>query len=176
MKRAFSWMPARVACPAVPVGDLVAEAGPHPGLIYRRGDLVQAAGDVALAGVVVDEGGGAVADGIHQADQGAVVHVVGPQGLVQPPPQLFQDLGKVGGWLAREGHAPGKGAVEVGVGADEAGQHQAAAGIQALGAGVAGLQLGAGPEVGDALILDVQGTVGNDLVGRPHGDQCAVGD
>ena len=168
---------------AVAVCHLVAQAGPHAGLLDGAGDLVQAAVDAPLAGVVVDERRRAVADGVDQADEGAIVHVVGPQGPVQAPPQLFQDLGKVGGRLARQGHTAGKGAVKVGVGADQPGHHQAAPGVQARDAGIARRQLGAGPQAGDPLALDVEGTVGDDLgltgLARRapgHGDQGTVGD
>ena len=43
------------ACRLLPiaVGDLIAEAGPHPGLLHCPGDLAQATGDAALAGMVL---------------------------------------------------------------------------------------------------------------------------
>ena len=84
---------------SIPVGDLVAEAGAHTRLFHRSGDLVQAPGDMLLAGVMVDECCGAMADGVHQTHQRAGVHVVRPQGLVQPPPQLLEDLREVGRWF-----------------------------------------------------------------------------
>ena len=42
----------------IPVRDLVAEAGPHSRLLHGLSNLVQAAADVALAGMVVEERGG----------------------------------------------------------------------------------------------------------------------
>jgi hypothetical protein len=71
---------------------------------------------------MVDKGGGAVADGIHQAHQGGVAHTVHIQRAVQLPPQFLQNLHEAAGWAAGDGHTAREGAIKVSVGANVAGQ------------------------------------------------------
>ena len=71
---------------AVPVGDLVAQAGADPGPLDRRGDVLQRLHDGAGAGMVVENGGHPMTDSVDQQEQGAVIAVLGGQGLIQPPP------------------------------------------------------------------------------------------
>ena len=61
---------------AVAVGDLVTQAGAHPGFFHCPGHRVQRALNGIRAGVVIDEGGGAVSDGVCQANQCAVVTIL----------------------------------------------------------------------------------------------------
>ncbi len=121
------------ACGAIAIGHLVAQGGPQPGRLDRAGDDVQAAVDLAGAGVMVDQGRGAVADGVHQADQRAVQHAVVVQRPVERPPQAVQDLGEVLGRWARDVQPASERAVEMRMRADIARHQQLAAGVLAYG-------------------------------------------
>ena len=134
---------------AVPVADLVTQAGPHAVLLRHLSDLHQGAGDLAEAGVVVEDGGDALLDGVDHQGLGA-----GPRGLqvqvpVDVPPLAVQHLVEAGGVIPIDGEAPGQGGVDVGVGVDETRHDDAAPGVHELRLGVSGLQVGGGAHLHD---------------------------
>ena len=124
-----------------------------PGLDARLGDALQRARDRPGAGVVVDQGRRAVADGGQHHDQGAVVGVLERQLAVEPPPEVAQHFVEVVGrlGLAQAAHQR---AVEVHVGVDEAGHDQLAAGVDR--ARFLGAQLAGWGDPGDPAVLDEQ--------------------
>lgn len=70
----------------VAIGHLVAEAGAQAGLADGVGDQIERTCDDIRAGMMVNQGGRAVANGVHQADQRAQRYAVRVQGFVQRPP------------------------------------------------------------------------------------------
>ncbi len=99
--------------------------------------------------MVVDQGGGAMLDGIHQADQRRVAHVLLGKGSIQAPPQLGQDLWKVTGRIARDGHAPGKSTVKVGMATDVARHDELAARVHDIMIRIGRHQFGCVPDGSD---------------------------
>ena len=122
----------------VAVGDLVAQAVPHPRLAGGAGQLEEAALHRMGAGVVVQHRRRAVLDAVDHADQAAGVAVLQAQSLVQPPPEPLQYLHEVpcGRVLCRD--LAGEGAVVVHVRVDEARQDQAALRVEEPGLGIPG--------------------------------------
>ena len=151
---------------AVAVGEFVAEAGAEAGLADGFVDGGEGAAHGVGAGVVVDERRCAVTDAVQQRHQGAVVAVLGGQGRVEPPPEVLQHFDEVASRLGFR-KAAGEGAVEVGVGIDEARSHQLARGVDPLPGG--DLQPGCGSDAGDHSVLDENGMVVED------GWRCASG-
>ncbi len=70
----------------VAIGHFVAEAGAQAGLADGVGDQIERTCDDIRAGMMVNQGGCAVANGVHQADQRAQRYAVRVQGFVQRPP------------------------------------------------------------------------------------------
>ena len=149
---------------AVAVGELVAEAGAEARLLHGLGDEVQGAAHGAGAGVVVDEGRGALPDGVDQHDLGAELDVVEAQLPVQAPPEVLEHLLEV---AARRGlaEAPHQGGVEVHVGVDEARHDDLAPGVDDAVEGALDLRLGR--DAGDAAALEEQGLVLEHPAGLP---------
>ena len=118
------------------------------------------------AGVVVYERRGAVTDRIQQGNQRAVVAILGGQGRVEPPPEVLQHVHEIPG-RSGLGQAAREGAVEMGVGIDEAGSHHFARGVNALAAKRLNWFLGS--DAGDIAVLDEDGVARQDggrLAGR----------
>ncbi len=120
------------------LADAAGRPGPRPRSRGRRAARVRrtARGDAgerpahrAGAGVVVDQGGGPLPDGVEQGHLGAHLDVVEGELAVEPPPEVLEDLLEV---LARRGlpKAADQGGVEVHVGVHEPGQHHLAAGVE----------------------------------------------
>ena len=80
--------------------------------------------------MMVKDRGRPILDGIDQSNQAAVVDVFQGQYLVQPPPQAFEYLLKMTRRRIFQRHSPGKGAVEMGVGVDQARHDQPAANVR----------------------------------------------
>ena len=162
---------------AVPVADLVAQAGPDAEAAGAGGDLKQGAGDLGVGGVVVEDGGDALLDAVDQQRVGAGPAALQGQLAVHGPPGAVQHLVEIGGIVAHDGQAAGQGGVDVGVGVDEGGHDDAAPGVDDLGVGVFEAQGGLLAHLGDGGAVKGHGAV---LVVAPApgvpGDQAAVGD
>ena len=116
---------------AVAIRDLVAEAGAQTGFAHRPLDGGQRAGDRPRAGVMIDDGRGAVPDRVEEGDQRAIVAVLRGQGRIQPPPEILQHPREI---LRRfdPGQPAGKRAVAVRMRVDQTRQHDLARGVDAL--------------------------------------------
>ena len=160
---------------AVPVADLIAQAGPHTHGLRDLGDFHEGAGDLAEGGVVVEDGGDALLDGVDHQSLGAGLGSRQVQVAVDVPPLAVQHLVEVGGGVAVDAEAPGQGGIDVGVGVDEAGHDDPALGVHEFRLGIFRLQGGGFahldnfPAVGDhAAVGQVAGAAG------VPGDELAV--
>ena len=127
---------------AVPVADLVAQAGSQAQTLAFLRNGVEGAGDLTVAGVVVEDGGHALLDGVDVEGGGAGPGAVHHQMAVDGPPGAVQHLIKVGGVVARDGQATGQGGVDMGVGVDEGRHDDAALGVDDVRLRVFGSQSG----------------------------------
>ena len=125
---------------AVPVGNLIAQAGADAEFLGRGGNGVQRAGNLGIGGVMVENGGDALLDAVHIQGVGAGAGAGQGQLAVDGPPGAVQDLVEVGGIVAHNGQAPCQGGVDMGVGIDEGGHDDAALGVDEVGLGVFGPQ------------------------------------
>ena len=128
----------------VPVADLVAQACPHTELPCDFRDLHQRARDLTEGGVVVEDGGDALLDGVNHQSLGAGAGGLQVQIPVDIPPLAVQHLVEVGGVVAVDGEAPGQGGVNMGVGVDKSRHDDAAPGIYKFRLGIFGLQVRGG--------------------------------
>ena len=103
---------------------------------------MEGAGNLAVAGMVVENGGDALLDGVHIQGGGAGAGALHGQMAVNGPPRSVQHLVEVGGVVARDGKAPGQRGVDVGVGVDEGGHDDTAFGVDDLRLRVFGFQSG----------------------------------
>ena len=108
---------------AVPVADLVAQAGAQAQTLALLRNGVEGAGDLTVAGVVVEDGGHALLDRVDVEGGGAGPGAVHHQMAVDGPPRSVQHLIEVGGIVAHDGKAPCQSGVDVGVGVDEGGHN-----------------------------------------------------
>ena len=95
---------------AVPVADLVAQAGAEPQTLAFLRNGVEGAGDLTVAGVVVEDGGHALLDGVDVEGGGAGPGAVHHQMAVDGPPRAVQHL--IESWWGCcprwTGHGPGR--------------------------------------------------------------------
>ena len=126
----------------VAVADLVAQAGAQPQSAALLADGKQGAGDLAVAGVVVEDRGDALLDAVDVQRRGGGAGTVHHQVAVDSPPCAVQHLIEVGGVVARDAQAPGQRGVDVGVGVDKCGHDDAALSVDDVGVGVLGPQRG----------------------------------
>ena len=127
---------------AVAVADLVAQTGAQTQTAALLADGEQGAGDLAVAGVVVKNGGDALLDAVNIQRRGGGAGAVHHQVAVDGPPRTVQHLVEVGGVVAHDAQAPGQCRVDVGVGVDKRGHDDAALGVDDVGVGVLGPQRG----------------------------------
>ena len=160
---------------AVPVGDLIAKAGTHAELLGDLGNLHQGAGNLAEGGVVVENSGDALLDGVDHQGLGGSLGRLQVQIPVDVPPLAVQHLVEVGGVVAVDAEAPGQSGVNVGMGVDEARHDDAALGVHKLRLGVLGLQFRGGAHLHDLAAVGDHTAVGiiAGTVGVP-GDHLAV--
>ena len=123
---------------AVPLGDLIAQACADAGLLRDIADGEEGARDFAEGGVMVEDGGHAVADAVEDRGPGGRPGSVQGQVAVDVPPHAFEDFQKVGGMMAFDGKTPGQAGIDMGMGVDEAGHDDAARRVDEL-CGRAGL-------------------------------------
>jgi len=161
---------------AIAVRDFVTEAAADAGLLGRVCNAEEAAGDGVGAGVMIEDGGDAVADAIDHADHGAGVGVIEGEDFIEAPPEAFENLQEGFGRVSFEGHASGEGAVEMEMGVDEAGHDEAATGIDRLGHGVALAQRGGGADRDNEAIVDGDATVFKQRRGVVTGNQATISD
>ena len=133
----------------VPVADLIAQARPHPEFPRHLGDPHQGAGDLTEAGVMVENGGDALLDGVDHQGLGAGLGGLQVQIPVNVPPLAVQHLIEAGGVVPIDGEAPGQGGVDVGVGIDKARHDDAATSVHKFRLGVLGLQIRGGADLHD---------------------------
>ena len=127
---------------AVAVADLVAQAGAQTQTAALLTDGEQRAGDLAVAGVVVENSGDALLDAVHVQRRGGGTGAVHHQVAVDGPPRAVQHLVEVGGIVAHDAQAARQSGIDVGVGVDEGGHDDAALGVDDLGVSVLGAQRG----------------------------------
>ena len=124
--------PAVAAFGTVAVRHLVTERRPQPDLLERALQGAERSADERGRRVVIDEERGAGKRGLDGPDQARQVDRFRIEGPVQPPPDPLQDLHEAPGRDARGRHPPGQGAVQVGVGVDEARDHDHAREVRHL--------------------------------------------
>ena len=125
---------------AVAVTDLVAQAGAQTETAALLADGEQCAGDLTIAGVVVEDGGHALLDAVHVQCGGGGASAVHHQMAVNGPPCTVQHLIEVGGVVAHDAQAPRQRGVDVGMCVDKGGHDNAALGVHDLCLGVLGAQ------------------------------------
>ena len=103
---------------------------------------MQRAGDLAIAGVVIENCGDTLLDGVHVQRGGAGTGTVHHQVAVNGPPCTIQHLIEVGGVIAHDAQAAGQRRVNVGMGVDQRRHDDAAPGVNDLGGGIFGTQRG----------------------------------
>ena len=167
-------MPALHFLVAVAIGHLVAEHGAQAGLIHGVADYIQAARNEVGTGVVVNQAGCAVFNGIDQADEGAGADAVAVQGFVQGPPQPLQDLGKVAGGRTRDRQAAGVGAVEVSMGADISGHEVLPTGVDDFGRRIARAEFGSAAQRPDPVAINIKRLVREQLRVSAQGNQIRI--
>jgi len=160
----------------VAIRDLVAERGPDPALEHCVRDQVEAAVAAGGARVVVEDGGGAVADALDERDQRARPDVLARERAIEPPPEPLEDLAEAQRGRPGRREAARHRAVEVVVRADEAGQHDLPARVDGDLEVVASLELCGRSEIGDHAVLDEQRAVVEDLVLLAEGHDDPVPD
>lgn len=109
--------------PAIAVGHLVTEHGAQARPVHRIADDIKAALDEVGAGVMIDQTGGSVFDGVNQADEGAGADAFAIKRLIQGPPQALENLRKVARRRTGDRQAARIGAVKVRMGANATGQY-----------------------------------------------------
>ncbi len=144
---------------AVPVGNLIAQAGADAELLGGLGDGVQGAGDLGIGGVVIKDGGNALLDAVDVQGVGAGPGPLQGQLPVDGPPGAVQHLIEIGGVVAHDGQAPGQGGIDVGMGVDEGGHDDAALGVDDVGLGILGPQGALLAHLGDGGALIGHGPV-----------------
>ena len=161
---------------AVPLTDLVTQAGPDAHLLTHVLDGEQGTRDLPEGGVVVKDGGDAVPDAVQHRGVGAGPGAVQGQMAVDVPPGALQHLQEVGGVVPRDGQAPCQAAVDMGVGVDEARQDNLSPGVHEFRSRVLGLQVGQGPHLLDGVAVDDHRPVGQVGALLVPGEQFAVAD
>ena len=139
---------------ATAIGDLVAEAGAHAELLGDVLDGEEGAGDLAEAGVVVEDRGHAVTKRVEDRGVGGGTGTVQREVVVDLPPLLLEVLEEVGGIAALDGEAAGETGVDVRVAVDEARHDDATVGVNVLVARVSGLELLLVADGGDGVSAD----------------------
>ena len=129
---------------AAPVGGLVTEASAQADLADAVLETIERLAHAAQAGVMIEQQGGAAADGVPGSGHGAQVGGLGVERAVQGPPDLRQDVGEGAGADSGAWHTSRECGVEVGVPVDVAGQDRHLSQVDHLLAG-------SGSEVGSPL-------------------------
>ena len=105
--------PTPSAVRSVAVGDSIGAHHSHPDLGARFGDHVEASLDGVRALVVVDDRGRPRHQCFRGAEQGTGADHVVIEGVIEPPPHLFQDLAETGRLPRRRRHPAGQRRVQV---------------------------------------------------------------
>lgn len=114
---------------AIAIGDFVAKTTTQAGEMSGVCNAEEAAFHRIGTGMVVEDGGCAVANAVDHGDGGAERDIVEGEDFVEAPPEAFEDFDEVAGGSIFERHSAGEGAVEVHVGVDEAGHDESATSI-----------------------------------------------
>jgi len=140
--------------PAVSIRDFVGEGGSQPdGVAHRASQDIEGPGDAGRAGVMVEDRRDPASRRVHGGHKTACSDGRGIERLVEPPPQLLEDLREGARGEPRDGHAASERAVRMRVSIDEPGNGQLARGIDLLAARPAS---GAGQfsDIGDPIPVD----------------------
>ena len=159
---------------AVPVGDLVAKARADAKLLGRLGNLKERAGNLAVGGVVVEDGGDALLDAVDVEGVGRGLGALQGEFAVNGPPGAVQDFIEVGGVVAHDAQAPGQGGIDVGMGVDEGRHNDAALGVDALGVGIFGKQRSFLAHLDDFRALEGHGALLKIGLQRIAGNETAI--
>src|SRR6266581_9413717 len=120
----------------ITIRDLVSEAGANTSLLNSISYDIQAPLYRVRAGVVIDDTGCTVADGVNHKHFSAGLRILQCQELIKPPPQALEDLWKVTRWFTRNSHATGKRAIKMGMRTKKARHNQAVVRIDVFGIGM----------------------------------------
>ena len=161
---------------AVALRDLIAEAGAYAEALCLLGDGKEAAGDLAIACVVVEDGRHAVAQRFHDGDDGAGVCSLHVKVAVDVPPHSVQHLIEGVGIVATDGQTASQPRVDVGVRVDETGHDDAAVGVEILRLRVQGAKLRRAAEGAYRSAVAEDGAVGQIGHGRVAGENFSVSD
>ena len=111
---------------AVPVRDLIAEAGADAEFLCALADLEQRAGDLAVGRVMVEDGRDALLDAVDVECVRACAGALQRQMAVDGPPSSVQHLKEVRGVVSHDGQTARQRRINVRVGVDESGHDDAA--------------------------------------------------
>ena len=161
---------------AVAVGDLIAQAGADAELLRGFRDPEQAAGDLAEGGVMVENRRDALLDAVDVQRVGGGLRALEGQAAIDGPPRSVEHLVEIGGVVALDGKAAGKGGIDVGVGVDEGGHDDAALCINELGFGVFCPQRCGRADLLDLRAVDHDAAVGQVGKRLRAGDELTVGE
>ena len=139
---------------AVAVGGLVAEAGAHARLLRDVLNREERPGNLEEAGVVVEDGGHAVADAVQDGRVRGGAGALRVEVAIDLPPLLLEVLEEVGGVAALDGQAAGEAGIDVGVGVDESRHDHRATRVEELCVGVLALERGPVADLHDLGAVD----------------------
>ena len=159
---------------AIPIADLIAQAGADAEPLCTFGNLEQGARNLRKGGVVVKDRGHALLDAVNVQRIGAGPGARQGQMAVNIPPLAVQDLIEIRGVEAVDAQPSGQGGVNVGVGVDEAGHDDAAPGVDPLRLGIVRFQLGGGPDGSDFAAIDDNAAIGQIGQGAVTGDKPSI--
>ena len=159
---------------AVAVGDFIAQAGADAEFLGGFCDGVQAAGNLAVGGVVVKNGGHALLDAVNVKCVGRSAGTGQREPAVDGPPCAVKHLVEVCWIIAHDGQATRQSGIDVRMCVDERGHDDAALGIDELSLGVLGLQIGGFADFLDPSSVDDDAAVGQIATGGVTGDELTV--
>jgi hypothetical protein len=133
--------PGVTALDTVAIGYLVAKVAAQTAFSEGITQNRQRTANEIGAGMVVNQGGYAVANGIEKRNQGCQIKVFFGKCLVKAPPETLENLDKIGGRSIFQSYAARKSRVKVHVRINDAGHYNAAFDILYFGLGKTLLEL-----------------------------------
>jgi len=159
---------------AITIRHLIAEDATYTGLDESLGNHREGTRTGIGAGMMINQGGRSVGDGIQQAGKGAIFNVLWPEGAIQAPPETLENLYEVGRGRILEGHAAGEGTIGMRVGADEARHDEASTGVQVFSGGVRRAQGSGGTNGSNNPLLHEDRSIVNDGLYLIKGDDYTM--
>ncbi len=144
---------------AVTIGDLIAQAGTHPQLLCDVFDGKKRPGNLLEAGMVIEDRGHAVANGVQDGGIGACARPIEAQVAVDVPPLLLKVLQEVMRIAALDGKTARKAGIDMRVAVDQAWHDDAVMSIKKLCVRIGCLKLRATANSNDLVSLYRYGSI-----------------